>query len=74
MAARSGRTGSKNGSGWTTRMSVAWRHSRGVRLSVQATIEISSRTRLALNHTELNTLKTWRRSRNSTAAAPISGS
>ena len=42
IAARSGRLGSKNGSGWTTRTSDTPRHSRGVRSSVQTTIEMTS--------------------------------
>ena len=74
IAARSGSAGSKKGSGWTTRMSVDWRHSRGVRFSVQTTIEMSSRTRLELNHHELKTLKTWSRSRKLTTADPMSAS
>ena len=40
MAARSGRIGSKYGSGWTTRTSATPRHSRGVRSSVQTMIEM----------------------------------
>ena len=44
MAARSGRIGSKYGSGWATRTSLTPRHRRGVRSSVHTMIDTMSTT------------------------------
>ena len=68
MAARSGRRGSKNGSGWSTRISETPRHSRGVRSRVQTTIEMTRTTSPALNHGERKMAK--RRERSSTSTTP----
>ena len=51
-------------------MSRDCRHSRGVRSSVQQTIEIVRTTSAALNHHELKTWKTWARSSSPTRARP----
>ncbi len=74
IAARSGRIGSKNGSGWSTRMSLTPRHSRGVRSSVQTTIDRIRTTSAALNHGERKIVNTDNRSSASTTPAPNSGS
>ena len=62
IAARSGSRGSKYGSGWATRTSLTPRHSRGVRSSVQTTIDTTSTTSAALNHGERKTENTDSRS------------
>ena len=67
IAARSGRSGSKNGSGWATRTSLTPRHSRGVRSSVQITIDTISTTSAPLNQGERKIVNTHSRSRVSTS-------
>ena len=74
MAARSGRIGSKYGSGWATRTSLTPRHRRGVRSSVHTMIDTMSTTSPALNQGERKMVKTDSRSSASTAPAPSSGS
>ena len=70
IAARSGSRGSKYGSGWATRMSLTPRHRRGVRSSVQTTIEMTRTTSAALNHGERKTANSDSRSMTSTTVAP----
>jgi hypothetical protein len=74
IAARSGSIGSKNGSGWATRMVEESRHSRGVRSSVHTTIEMASTTRAHRNWGDLKIEKAFSRSRTSTTPVPMTGS
>ena len=72
--ARSGRIGSKNGSGWTIRISDDVRHSLGVRFRVHTMIEVTSRIRSRLNHQAEKMLKICSRSRIATIPDPSAGS
>ena len=73
-SARSGRFGSYQASGWTTRISALCRHSRGVRSMVQATMEMINTTSPTLNQAELNTWNSCRRSSRFTVPVPRTGS
>ena len=74
IAARSGSRGSKKGSGWTTRTADTSRHKRGVRSSVQTTIETTSTTSATPKIGDLKIEKGSRRSRTLTMPGPRTGS
>ena len=74
IAARSGSFGSKNGSGWMTRISDDSFQRRGSRLIVHATMEMTMIASPALNHVDLNTWNSCSRSSASTTATPIDAS